>query len=380
VTLPTKTFAQMLSDMTTAWAQNINLVPALEEGDALYAIFEAVTAQLNFLQGLAQTAVALSRAQTSTGADLDSFFAQFNFIRLPADYADGTVALGTLLPATNQIIIPIGTVVQTTGGAVQYQLVADTTQAAYNATLNAYVLSIGQTTINATAQALVAGSSSNVTAGQLVQLGTQVAGLATVTNAAPINNGEDAESDSAFRARFVVYLGSLAQATEAAIQAAALGVQQGLSVNLLENINSSGGSQAGVFTVVVNDGSGNPPSQLLNNVYNAVFAARAFTVEPFVIGPTSVTATIVLAIRIAAGYTTSVVETAVKNAIASYVNELGEGVTLYVSQVEFAALGVPGVTSVKPANTTINGVQADLTCTSTQTINTTTGAITVTTY
>ena len=238
----------------------------------------------------------------------------------------------------------------------------------------------GQTTITATAQALVAGANFNVTAGQLSQLGTQVAGISTVTNPNPINNGLNAQSDTAFRAAFVSFLASLAQATESAILSAALQVQQGITVNLLENTNSLDQPQVGTFTAVVNNGTGSPPSSLLTNVFNAVFAARAFTVQPFVIGPVAVPAVIALAVRVASGFVSASVTTAVQNAVVSFVQTLGEGATLFISQIEAAALAVPGVVSVKPANTTINGLQADLTCTGIQTISTSISAVTVGTY
>ena len=160
-----------------------------------------------------------------------------------------------------------GVVVQTVGGAIQYQVVADSTQAAWNATLGAYVLAQGDTSITVTVQALVAGPTSNVIAGQLSQLATPVPGITVASNAAPITNGLPAESDNNFRARFVLWVNSLSKATQNAILAAVAGVQQGISINLLENRKSSNQTALGQFTAVVDDGSGDPPDSLLAAIW-----------------------------------------------------------------------------------------------------------------
>ncbi len=390
MTLPVKTLAQFTSDQVTAWANAIGLTPALTTGDALLALFEAVSAQLEFVQSQVQLVVALSRAQTSTGADLDSWMAQFGVTRLPATFAEGVVTFTKLSPATTAVLIPAatltngvysgGVLVQTTGGAIQYQVIPDTTQPTYSPSQNAYVLAIGQTTLTASVQALVGGAAYNVSAGQLVQIASTLAGIDLVTNGSAINNGVDAESDAAFRARFPLYLASLAKATLAAILYAASSVQQGLSVTPLENTLPNGTTQQGAFTLIIDNGTGAPPSELLSLVYDAVYAVRAFTVQPNVIGPSVVNVPIGISIRLATGYTSGVVVPLVQSAIAAVVNGLADAATLYVSAVEQAALGVTGVLAVKPATTTINGVQADFVPTSFQTVRTSVGTVTVGLY
>lgn len=390
MTLPVKTFDQFVQDQVAAWANAIGITPALTEGDALLAAFEAFAGQLLFIQSQIQLVVALTRAQTSTGADLDSWMAQFSFTRLPATYAEGEVTFAKNQPATSQVLIPAatlsggvysgGTLVQTTGGAIQYQVIPDTTQPTYNAGLNAYVLAVGQTSLTASVQALAAGTGYNVSAGQLVQIASSLAGIDSVTNSAAINNGLNAESDAAFLARFPLYLASLAKATEGAILYAATSVQQGLTASALENELPSGATQDGSFTVVVDNGSGTTPSSTVTEVYDAVYAVRAFTVQPFAVAATALTVTIVLGVRIASGYTSATVIANVQAAIANAVNATGVGATLYISTIEGAALSVAGVTSVKPATTTINGAQADLTPTAFQVIKTATTDITVNTY
>ena len=380
MTIPSKTISGMTSDMIASWQASTATTTSFTDGDPLLAIWQSVATQLDFLQAQVQLVLALARAQTSTGADLDSWMAQFNFTRLPATFATGLAIFSIPLAANTTIYIPVDTVVQTVGGGIQYQVVADTTNPAYSAAAQAYALAVGQTSISVTIEALVGGSASNVAAGTLTQFGTSLPGISAVTNPAPITNGINAEADAAFRARFVLYLATLAKATRSAILAAVTSVQQGLAVNLLENQQPGGIALSGAFTAVVDDGSGDPPASLLSAVFNAVDQARAFTVQPFVSAPTSVQTVITLAVRVAAGAITVTVVNAVQNAVAAMVNELPPGGTLYASSIIQTALGVAGVASVLPTSVTIAGKAADLTATAGQEIRTVVSNITVTTY
>jgi len=454
MTIPTQTNAQSLAALIASFGASTGQPPVLTPGDVLLALFEAVATQEDFLQALAQTVNNLTRAQTSYGSDLDSWYGQFGFSRLPAVYASGSETFTSLSPAASPVYIPAATLtngvysggakVQTQDGSIVFQVIPDTTQVAYNATLNAYVLPAGQTSITATIQAMSAGAASNVVAGQLSQLGTNIAGIASVTNSAAISNGLDAESDTAYRARFVQWFSSLAEATETAILAAANDVQQGLQLTLAENVlptsqslttsaattNSptlvfastvgvilqpgvpvigagippgtwlvsstatsvtlsasvtvaSGTSitfgLGGTFTLYADNGTGSPPSSLLADIYNAVYAVRAFSVQPYVIGPTVITATIAITVHIGAGFVTGTVTEAVNAAIVAMVNTLTNGATLYVSSIEAAALAVSGVVAVQPG-TTINGAAADLTSVIGTEIRTSSSSVTVGTY
>lgn len=380
MTIPQKSFTQIVNDIVTAWSNNIGIVPTLAAGDALLAIFQAVSAQIDFLQGQVLAVNDLSRAQTSAGADLDSWMAQFNFFRNLAVMAEGEVTFASLIPAVNQALIPAGSLVQTTGGAVQYQVIADTTQPTWSPVYNAYVLLPGQSSLTASVQAILAGSSSNVIALQLNQIGSQLTGIDTVTNPAPIDNGIDQETDAAFLARFPLYLASLAEATQTAILSAANSVQQGLQIALLENLTPGGVTQVGAFTVLVDNGTGAPPSGLLSLIYAAVNAARAFTVQAFVSGPTVIVGNILIILRIAPNYSQSQVSAAVQNALATYINNTGIGSTLFVSALETAALAVPGVLAIEAGTTTINGVNADLLLQPINVVRSTVGNISIGTY
>jgi uncharacterized phage protein gp47/JayE len=378
----TETQQQFVNDLVASWQARLGLTfSPLASGDPLLAIMQAVATQLVFVQGLVVQVNAIARASTATGADLDSWFADFNFVRQTAVAPSGQVTFTALAVHTTPVTVPTGTIIQTPGGAVQYTVIADTAQAAYSATAGGYVLAAGQTAMTVTVQAVVPGTVSNVQANQLTQMAAIVPGIDLVTNAAGILNGADAETDAAARPRFVRYLAGLSKGTLAAIQSALDGIQQGLSYNILENKNTLNQAQLGMWTTVLDDGSGSPPAGLITAASTALELVRAFTIQQAVMAPTKVVATIVLNVRVASGYTAATVQTAVQNAIVNYVNSVPVGATVYLHKVTQIAIDASnGVVSVQPGSVLLNTVAADLVATATQVIRATTLTVTVGTY
>lgn len=126
-----------------------------------------------------------------TGADLDDFVRLFGFTRLPARRATGTITFERSTPATQTFVVPVNT-----------QISTDNSPQVIVSTVTPAVLGVGDTSITVPAQALVAGSGSNVPANTLRRPLANVQGVATVTNEIPFSGGIDAESDSALRKRF----------------------------------------------------------------------------------------------------------------------------------------------------------------------------------
>lgn len=385
MTISSKSIAGFVSDMIATWQAQTGLSIPFSSGDPLLAFWQSVATQLDFLQAQIAIVLSLARASTSTGADLDSWMAQFQFFRLQAVPGTGQETFSINAVAGSNILIPAGTVVQTVGGAIQYEVVGDTSDPSWNPSANSYVLPVGSLFVTATVQANIPGTGSNVVANVLTQFGTSLPGIASCTNPEPITNGVGAESDDAFRARFILYLATLAKATKSAILAAAQSVQQGLLIALLENQQPNGTPLLGSFTVIVDDGSGSPPASLINSVFEAVDQVRAFSVEPFVVAPTQLFVSITLAINIGplplpVGTSNATINTAVQNAVAGLINELPPGGRLNGSSIISAALSVPFVAAVNPSSVTINGGTADLIPAIQQEIRVTVAAISVSNY
>jgi uncharacterized phage protein gp47/JayE len=342
-------------------------------GSILRALVEANAAQGLFLQAQALQVAALTRAATSQGSDLDSFFADFGFERLAASFSSGNVTFARFT-YTAQALLSVGAIVQSFDGSQQFTVLADPTNAAYNASLSAYVVPAGTPGITVLAQSNTAGSAANVAAGTITQIVTSGLSFDSVTNASPFEGGADAETDPAFRARFALWLSSLSKATRTAILYAVNSVQAGLSQSLVENTTYSGTATSGYFYDVVDDGSGSPPSSLLSAVSTAIDNTRALGISFSVFTPTTITANVGMTIATASGYTHSAVTALVQAALTTYIHSLGLGVGLSYSrlaQVAYdASSGVTNVTAI-----TLDGGTADLAATNQQRI--TAGVMTV---
>jgi uncharacterized phage protein gp47/JayE len=366
--LTTKTLTQIVTEMVQTVQANCKTILNFSTGSIIRSFVEAVAGMILWVQALCSYVLALARATTSTGPDLDSWMADFNFKRLQAQPASGIVTFSRFT-ANVQSIIPITTTtVTTTDGSQVFFVIPDTNNSAYDPTQNAYVIPIGTSSITASVQASVAGSAGNVTANTVTLMQTAIQGVDTVNNGAPFTNGADKESDTAYRARFVLYLQSLSEATLSALEYAIEQAQPTAKYNIVENIDYATGDQRlGYFYAVVDDGSGDPPSGFINSIYRALDVARALTIVFEVQPPDVIDAAITLEVQIPAGAATTPVQTAVQNAIAQYVDSLNIGETLYFTRI--AELAYDARTEVvNVTNVLINSATSDIVATSEQVV------------
>ncbi|SDR37723.1 Uncharacterized phage protein gp47/JayE [Paraburkholderia fungorum] len=361
--LNTQSFSSIVSNFAAAVQGSATSLIDFTIGSVLRAIAEAMGGVALWLQGLILQVAALTRAATSNGTDLDSWFAQFNFARLPAVSASTQETFARYTP-TNQAVIPVGAVVQTNDGAVMFEVIVDTTNAAYSASSNGYILPAGQASVNVTVQCTTAGTTGNVAAAALNTLGTAISGVDYVTNSAAVINGEAAETDAAARARFVLYIASLEAATLLAVMNAIASVQSNMTGIIAENTQYNGSTQYGYFTTIINDGSGSATSTELENASNAIEAVRPLTVTYGVHAPIPVTVTVSLTITTSSSYTHSTVAAAVQSAINTYIESIdttSSGATLPYTSIAAQAYAVAGVTNVTAV--LVNGGTSDLTIT-----------------
>lgn len=375
--LNTQSFAQIVQNFATAVQGAASQLIDFTEGSVLLAIAEGMGGVVLWLQGLILKGVALTRAATSNGADLDSWFAQFGFSRLPAVAASTQETFGRYTP-TNAALIPVGSIVQTQDGTVQFSVIADTTNSAYSSSQNGYLLPAGQASVNVTVQCTAAGTVGNVSAAALNTIGTAVPGVDYVSNAASVQNGIAAEQDTPARTRFVLWIASLEAATLLAVMNAIESVQLGMTGIIAENQQYNGQAQNGYFTVVANDGSNQLTSTEQANVGNAIEAVRPLCSTYGVHGPVQTTITVSMTITTASGYVHSTVTAAVQATLIAYINGIkttSSGAALPYTSLASQAYGVAGVTNV--TGVLLNGGTADITIPYTQVFEATTGSVTV---
>lgn len=356
--LSLQNFTSLVEGMAAAVQGAAASLIDLTVGSVLRAILEANASLALWLQWLIVQVLATTRLATSTGTDCDSFGADFGFVRLPAVAAAGSVTFSRFSPGI-AAFIPVGTNVTTADNSQGFTVVADTTNPAFNAAAAGYGLSAGIASVTVLAAAVTPGTGGNVQPGNISVISSAIPGVDTVTNALAFAGGVNAESDTAFRARFGTYLGGLSKATNAAIGSGIAGIQQGLSYVISENVNQTGAAQLGNFVVTVDDGSGAPPASLLSNVQQVVEALRPVGSSFAVQGPVVVQANVAMTIATQVGASHQSVVAAVAAAVESYIDGLGVGLTLNytrLAQLAYdASSAVNNVTAVL-----LNGGTGDL--------------------
>lgn len=364
--LTTQDFATVVRNSVTAVQGAARGLVDLTIGSILRAVLEANATVILWLQGLILQVLATTRAATSNLSDLDSFMLDFGVTRLSAVAASGQVTFARFT-STLQAVVPVGATVLTADGTQSYTVNLDTTNAAYNASLGGYVLAAGIASINVTVTAVTLGIAANAVIGQISLINQPISGVDTVTNAAAFTNGVDPESDTALRARFITYIASLSKATKTAVGNAITTLQQGMTYSLTENQTYGGVAQNGYFFVVIDDGTGVPPSTLLSSASNAIDAIRPVTSTFGVFAPVVVNATVAMTATIATGYDPVATKALIATALKKYINALTLGQTLTFTRLTQVAYDAsPGVTNI--TGVTLNSGTADLTATSLQVV------------
>ena len=363
--LSTQDFTTLVRNMVAGVQASSSSLVNLTVGSVLRAVVESTAAVVLWLQGLVTYVLTLTRASTSSGSDLDSWMADYGFSRLAAVAATGQVTFSRYTNSA-QAVVPFGAVVQTADGTQQFTVATDSTNAAYNVALGGYVLAIGVSSVTVGVVAVNAGTQGNVQASTINSIGQPISGADTVTNASAFANGVDAETDTAFRARFLLYIASLSKATKTAIGSAISSVQQGLSYIIVENYTYGGSYSPGFFYVVVDDGTRYPSGTLLSTIGNAIEAVRALSSTFAVFAPSVVTANVSMTVTTAAGYNHATVVGAVGTAIRSFINALPLAATLPYTQLAAIAYSIAGVTNVSAV--LLNSATSDLVCTNQQAV------------
>lgn len=329
--LPTKTFNELVSDQVTA-IQSVAGNFEFATGSFALASVEANAGVALWLQGVMLQLLAYSRATSCTGVDLDSWMADYAFVRLGAVSASGNVTFARATP-TNAAFIESGFQVQTSVGSIVYAVYADPTNPNYNPFTDGYDINPGVTSISVPVIALVPGAAGNASAGSINELIQPIVGVDTVTNPLAFTNGADQESDQAFRDRFFLYFNSLSKATLLAVQATVASIQSNIVYNIAERINISGATELGFFTVIIDDGSGAPPASLIQTVSDAVNRVRPLTVNYSVYPVVPLTANIAVNVVKNPLYHDSDIEADIKAAIANFFTSLTIGDTLIFNRL-----------------------------------------------
>jgi len=135
-------------------------------------------------------------------------------------------------------------------------------------------------------------------------------------------------------------------------------LQLGLTCDVIENEDYDGTVDLGMVTVIVDDGTGNTASTVVQNAQTAVNTVRAAGIRVGVYAAGTVPVEVALTISVATGYVTSNIVGLVSAAISEYINTSALGASLSYTYISYLAYGVTGVANVSAI--TINGGTADI--------------------
>ncbi len=155
------------------------------EGSFFYDLTSPAAIELALVYTLANTILAAGFAQTTSGTYLDYRAGEHGITRKAATKATGTITF----TGTVDTVIPTGSLVATVAG-VQFQTTEEVTIG-------------GGGTIDASIEAVIAGTSGNKPAGSINSLPVSIAGVSSVTNAGATTGGTDTETDADLLERYL---------------------------------------------------------------------------------------------------------------------------------------------------------------------------------
>ena len=357
-TLNLQSFATLISNQFAAIQGAASNLIDSSVGSTLRAFTEATASVALWLQYLVLVVLQNTRLATSTGSQVDSFGADFSFTRLPATYSTGTVTYSRF-SSTGTALIQPGALVRTADGTVTFSVTTDITNSLWSTTLLGYLIPIGTSSATVPVVCTTAGTAGNIQAGSINLIVGAISGVDTVVNSAAYTNGIAAETDAAFKARFVNFINTRSMGTAAAVNYAVTSVAQNITDSIVEGYNPASVYTPGSFTVYIDDGSGNPPSGTIATVSAAVNNTRALGIQYAVQGPSLITANIAFTLTVSAGTIKANILGPVEQTVAAYVDSLPMGAPLPYSRVSAVIYGAnAGISNV--SGLLINGGTADL--------------------
>ena len=268
---------------------------------------------------------------TASGEYLEAHAAQRGLSR-----KHGTKAMGRLIFAAenethDNILIPAGTEVCTTDELLRFVTDSDA------------VLTSNAQTVMVKATAAEIGSAYNVRTNSIGVLVTPVIGIASVNNNAGFTGGMDDESDELLRERVAesyryisnganaAYYRSIAYSVDGVYSASAVGCSRGV----------------GTVDVYACDRSGNLSAEKIHEIQALLNEKREVNVDVRAYVPTPLEIDLYIRLKVADGYDFDTVAEKVRVAVTNYINDLGIGKNLWLSDVGEVIYHTEGVSGYR---------------------------------
>lgn len=281
-------------------------------------------------------------AELARGPALDRvIYDRSGLLRFGAEEAKVDLVLARPTPANaTPGTYETGSIVQTPGG-VQFALINDA------------VFGDFTTTVEVSAQAIIAGAEGNVPAANLsTGVGVTVFSTQpfdttlTVSNPAAAAGGADAEEDLAFLGRYLSYFPTLSKGTMGAIEYGALQVDGVRVATATEITNPETGFPAAAVELVIGDINGNATSGMVTTVSDKLLQYRAGGIPVHVLTGVVARESVQWQLAYKTGYNEKLCRErvrAVSVAVAQFLPPGPARGTLYRGALIAAAQQVPGV-------------------------------------
>jgi uncharacterized phage protein gp47/JayE len=332
MSLPTRSFTDIVRDMSASVTSSTGKILDMSVGSIMRALIEANAGIMLWAQWLVALTLRTTRAETSTGSDLDSWMADFAFERSAATPARGTITFSRY-SSVMSVVIPVGTAVKCRDRNISYIVIADNTLTSFAPPINAYSIAAGVNSIDVPVAASTPGSEGNVLKESITLLASPVPGIDTVNNNSALSGGEDPESDETFRLRFRKFFAARSRATVDAIGYAIVQAGSDLKYLIQENVDPQGMRRIGNIVIFISSSAGPVSSDTLNAISNSVNLVRPIGTTFFVLPADVVEVQITLTLALPAGLLMLDVTDNIRSSIKSYVNGIPIGGLVSVSRI-----------------------------------------------
>ena len=345
--------------------------------DTQFGVISAATANIGgTVAGASQAVWDAFDPGNATGAALDSIGQIRGVYRQAATYSSATVTL----TGTSGIVVPAGSLIQGGGvdGSARWRVPASTVLVSGSASVVVHAIERGAI---------------SATAGTLITIVTPVAGWTAATNPAGANVGQDLETDQAYRRRQLASLQQAGARSAAALRAQLLALTESdvafisscvvidnpdVSPVVIGGLTFSGSSFApiiwpdtltasqivlvaeAIYPDTLGTWSQGPLVTDSTGVATTVTGADGFPhpVRWYYAIPVAITVSLALTLK--AGYVLADVEDGVIAAVQALFDALPVGATVYILDVQTAAVAVNPV-AIRGVATLLDGANADYT-------------------
>lgn len=364
----TKTHRELVQLQAAAIQSKASGLLDFSVGAVLRAVVQAVGGVALWLQANILAVLAMTRLSTSQGDDVDSFVADLLgptsdgglplIARFGATASKGFVTF-TRLTAAGEAVVPLSASVETRDSKQRFAVSLDASIPAWRPDLAGYLMADGVATITLPAASLTVGAAANVQAGAIAVITSSIPGVDLVSNALAFTGGLDQEGSEAFKIRYRKAVRALREATPDALVGYVETLRAGVTATLVEYEDLDGTPRTAFSYLVVDDGSGDPPAELVDGASAAVRQHRAAGTQVAVYPPEVVSVAVAFGLDLQATGHEAADRAAAESAVRSYVDALAVGAPLLFNRL-YGVIYAAADSIVEVLDLTVEGAALDV--------------------